>query len=1219
MKKIMQSSGINNSAVVFLFTAMFLLSGYPKAQIITTIAGNGTPGYNSDGIQATASELNRPSDAAVDKNGNIYIADNVNNRIRRVDAVTGIITTVAGNGISGYNGDGIQATAAEINRPWGIALDTAGNIFIADWANARIRKVTLATGLISTVAGNGVIGFNGDGIQATAAELNYPNGVAVQHGIIYISDCDNYRVRKVSLTGIISTTAGTGSPGYNGDGIQATAAEIQNVSQMALDVSGNLFLTDYYNNRIRKVNSSTGIISTVAGNGTPGYNGDGIQATAAELYFPTGVYFDVSQNMYISDYNNNRIREVNHLTGIISTVAGNGVDGYSGDNGPATAAEIALPWGGAVTNTAFYFAEFDASFGNRVRKVTIASPIVLITSSTGVKCSGGSTGAAGVTASGGTPPYTYSWAPAGGTNAMATGLSAGNYTVTVKDTNGFIATAAVAVTQPPILTVTASSTPSSCAGNTGTASASAVGGTGAFTYNWSPGGQNNANITGLSIGTYTVTVTDANGCTATATTTVNGDGLTVTIIGIVNVTCNGGNNGSATASATGGSLPYTYNWAPAGGTSAIANGLTAASYTLTVRDANGCSATASATLTQPPPLSVSPPFPGVCPGDTVVLTASGAASYSWSPPAGLNTTVGPIVKAYPAVTTTYTVTGTTGGCVSSLAVTVTVSPPPVITLVPPSANLCSGDSVVIRAYGALSYTWAPAGGLSNNVGLVVTAFPMTTTTYTVTGNNNGCSSTQTITITVSPTPTVTVNPAVPSPTCSGDSVSLTASGATSYSWTPSTGLSSITDASVRAAPAITTSYTVTGTTGSCSNYAVVVVTVNPTPTVSVTPSAATICSGGAGVNLTAGGATTYTWAPPAGLSGITGSSVTASPSVTTIYTVTGTTGSCSATQTVTITVNATPTVVVTPSPASICKGDSVSLTASGAGTYTWSPASGLSAITGATVKASPATTTSYTVTGTNASCTGTAVVMVSVNPKPVVTLLPPSATICAGGAGVTLSASGAATYAWSPPGGLSSPTGHVVTADPGTTTTYTVTGTTEGCSDSAEVTITVDSAVVAAISGKDTICAGDSTVLTASGGGAYSWSTGATSSSVTLKPAVSTQYTVTVTKGACSNTAVKLVVVKDCTVGINALTFADNIDIFPNPTSGNVQVVCNIPAGDYIFNLTDVLGQVLLSEKRHVTGSYSYLMNMSGYSSGMYILTIEGVNSITQKKIVLNK
>ena len=280
--------------------------------LISTVAGNGVFGYNGDGIAATSAELSSPTGVAVDGAGNIYIADFGNNRIRKVSASTGLISTVAGNGTQGYNGDGIAATSAELDLPVGVAVDGAGNIYIADFGNNRIRKVSASTGLISTVAGNGTQGYNGDGIAATSAELNYPVNVAVDDAEnIYVGDTNNDRVRKVSAsTGLISTVAGNGTQGYNGDGIAATSAGLYFPDGVAVDSAGNIYIADAGDNRIRKVSASTGLISTVAGNGTQGYNGDGIAATSAQLYNPNGVAVDSAGNLFIADYSNQRIRKV---------------------------------------------------------------------------------------------------------------------------------------------------------------------------------------------------------------------------------------------------------------------------------------------------------------------------------------------------------------------------------------------------------------------------------------------------------------------------------------------------------------------------------------------------------------------------------------------------------------------------------------------------------------------------------------------------------------------------------------------------------------------------------------------------------------------------------------------------------------------------------------------------------------------------------------------
>ena len=371
MKKTYLKLNLCKCSTAILVGASLLLTINTHAQIITTVAGNGTAAYFGDGGLATAAELNLTSGVALDKNGNLYIADNLNSRIRKVDAISGVITTIAGTGTPGYNGDGIMATAAELNRPWNLSLDTAGNIYIAEWGADRVRKITISTGIITTIAGTGTAGYTGDGIMATTAELYQPATVVVDNaGNIYIADVNNQRVRKINTSGIISTIAGTGTAGYNGDGIMATSAKLHNPNTIALDTSGNIYISDYYNNEVRKVTVSTGIISAIAGNGTAAFYGDGGLATAAELNYPSGVALDSKQNIYISDYSNNRIREIKASTGIINTVAGNGTPGYSGDGGIATAAELNNPWDIVVGNGGFYIADYE---NNRVRKVTMST------------------------------------------------------------------------------------------------------------------------------------------------------------------------------------------------------------------------------------------------------------------------------------------------------------------------------------------------------------------------------------------------------------------------------------------------------------------------------------------------------------------------------------------------------------------------------------------------------------------------------------------------------------------------------------------------------------------------------------------------------------------------------------------------------------------------------------------------------------------------------
>jgi hypothetical protein len=344
--------------------AVCLLAARPlRAQIITTVVGNGIGGYSGDGGPATAAELCWPRGAALDASGNLFFADSENNVVRRVDAATGIITTVAGNGYlacswegGGYSGDGGPATLAEMYNPNSVAFDAGGNFYIADANNNRVRKVDASTGIISTYAGGGNCGstYCGDGGPATNAELDWPESVAVDgSGNIYIGDAENNVVRRIDgATGIISTVAGNGydagtggSGGYSGDGGPATLAELANPWCIALDSSGNIYIVDSTNQRVREVSAATGIINTVAGNGFQGYSGDGGPATETKLYDPGDVALDASGNLYLSDTWNFRVREVDAFSGIITTIAGTGECVHSGDGGPATEAGLCLPYG----------------------------------------------------------------------------------------------------------------------------------------------------------------------------------------------------------------------------------------------------------------------------------------------------------------------------------------------------------------------------------------------------------------------------------------------------------------------------------------------------------------------------------------------------------------------------------------------------------------------------------------------------------------------------------------------------------------------------------------------------------------------------------------------------------------------------------------------------------------------------------------------------------
>jgi trimeric autotransporter adhesin len=345
--------------------------------IITTVAGNGTAGYSGNGGPATGAELSRPYGVAVDASGNLFVADFTNEVIREVAASSGLITTVAGSGTRGFGGDGGAATAALLNSPVTVAVDANDNLFIADTGNFRIREVVAASGLIFTVAGNGSAGFSGDGGPATAAQLSDDAaGVALDASDdLYVADEGNYRVRLVNAaSGNIATIAGDGTAAFGGNGGAAPAAQLSTPFGAVADPSGDLLFADANNQVIWEIYAGTGVIVTVAGNGTPGYSGDGGLAGAAQLHTPHGVAVDTYGNVYIADTENHVIRFVNAASGVITTVVGNGTSGYSGDGGPATAAQLSLPYGIALDlNDNLYIADYE---NHVIREVSATTGLI---------------------------------------------------------------------------------------------------------------------------------------------------------------------------------------------------------------------------------------------------------------------------------------------------------------------------------------------------------------------------------------------------------------------------------------------------------------------------------------------------------------------------------------------------------------------------------------------------------------------------------------------------------------------------------------------------------------------------------------------------------------------------------------------------------------------------------------------------------------------------
>ncbi len=365
----------SKSTLLFLLSIV-ICSQQLRAQYISAFAGNaygastGTGGYTGDNGYAVSAELNSCTGVTFDGAGNVYIADRGNNAVRKVNTL-GVITTIAGTGTAGYSGDNGPAISATLSAPYSVAIDGAGNVYVADGGNNVIRRINSGGG-ISTYAGTGSAGYSGDGFAASTAQLNNPEGISLDnYGNLYIADAGNHVIREVYSTGQINTIAGTGgSFGYSGDHGPANAAQLHSPSAVAIDIYGNVYIADRNNNAIRKIDNA-GDITTIAGNGFVGSGGDNGPAASAQLHSPSGISIYGFGNIYISDEGNNVIRKID-TAGTITKFAGSYLNGYSGNGGLAVNAEMSTPSGLAVDGLErVYIADYD---NNVVRLVSSTVP-----------------------------------------------------------------------------------------------------------------------------------------------------------------------------------------------------------------------------------------------------------------------------------------------------------------------------------------------------------------------------------------------------------------------------------------------------------------------------------------------------------------------------------------------------------------------------------------------------------------------------------------------------------------------------------------------------------------------------------------------------------------------------------------------------------------------------------------------------------------------------
>jgi gliding motility-associated-like protein len=778
--------------LTWLLWAISLALSFPAtAQVITTVAGGGGAGFSGDGGPATSAQFSNPISVAVDASGNMYVADYFNHRLRKIDGVTGIISTIAGNGTAGFSGDGGLAVTAQINNPSDIIVDAAGNIYFVDSQNFRVRKIDAVTGIISTVAGNGMGTYAGETILAIDAGLHYPNGLAVDANNLYISLFSKQRICKVNLvTGILSTIAGTGANGFSGDGGPALNASFAFPAGLSVSQNGEIYIADYNNNRIRKIDVA-GVVTTVAGNGIATFSGDGILAINAGINLPTGVAVDAAGNIFIADRSNARIRKVTASTGIIVTVAGSGNYGFGGDGGAAISpcAKLADPHKVRLDAAGNMFISDQSN--NRIRKVDL-SPIgpgtatISISTSPTTVCSGSPVIFSSSITNGGANPV-YQWKK----NGVATGSNSPSYSSSSLN-NGDIITCELTVTSGcgPLtvisnavtITVNAtvvpnvsisSGTTSICQGNAVSFTAASLNGGAAPFYQW----QVNGNNVGTNSAVYTsntlsngdivrcVLTSNANCASSPAisnTVAITVNPVVTPAVSIIAsaVTICSGSAVSFTAMPINSGTNISYQWKINNGNAGTNNPVFISS-SLQHNDVVTCSIIADPTLpcvtsssaisnpivitvstAQAPAISIIASDNLICPETPVTFTATpqnegNAPSYTWKLNGnitGTNNTIytnSNLSNGDQVVCMLSTNNTACPGVVSSNLITMQVKSLPVISISPVNALVLRGSQVQLTttvAGSVNSYQWLQGGLLVNPFKLDPLTKPLDSTT-----------------------------------------------------------------------------------------------------------------------------------------------------------------------------------------------------------------------------------------------------------------------------------------------------------------------------------------------------------------------------------------------------------------------------------------------------------------------------------------------------------
>ena len=648
-----------------------------------------------------------------------------------------------------------------------------------------------------------------------------------------------------------------------------------------------------------------------------------------------------------------------------------------------------------------------------------------------------------------------------------------------------------------------------------------------------------------------------------------------------------GNTSTLSASGAG---TYTWNTGFVG-TNLLITPTTTTNYTVTGNNVAGCAGTKTIQVSVASNPTVAAANRTICAGSSTVLTASGATSYTWNTGATTSS-----ISVSPTVTTNYTVVGANAsGCVNTKTVSVTVNSAPTINLSANPTTICSGKSSTLTASGASSYTWSVGGSGSSKV-----VAPISTSVYTVTGTSSGCVGNATVAVNVNPTPTVSVNDQT---ICPGGTATITASGANTYLWDNGSTASSIVDS-----PGANTVYTVTGNSLGCSNTKTVSVTIGGFISLNITPSPANICLGGS-ITLVASGASSYTWN-----TGDISSAISVTPGTTTDYTVYGSNGSCTGSQTVSVFVNPNPTLVTTASSSTICVGNTTSLSVSGANSYTWNPGN----FVGSSYSVNPLSTTGYTVVGIDVNgCVATQTSAVIVDQLPTSAIAGSSQTLCATTVNLSGNVAGVGTGLWtlvSGSGTITSPNqpnSAVVGLSIGNNILqWTISN--GACVPSSSTVSLVGnvSPTVVASSNASVICAGSTATLTASGATTYSWNTGETTASVVISPSVTTTYSVVGDAASvCPSTATVNQPVDPCS-GINGIgSNSYNIAVYPNPFNEDITVSTNEAINVQFFN---TLGQLVIEKNIGKTD----IINTQGFAKGIYHVVITGASSTKTFKVI---